>query len=88
MCICVLVEYMYFTLKINVTGDTTRATVVGLNPFSNYNCTLHAVTVSSGPMTDPIIVRTAEKGTCSAFVEYVGNTCMNILHGCMTVCYH
>ena len=33
-----------------------------LQPFTSYTCTLHAVTVSDGPMSDPIIVITTEHG--------------------------
>ena len=35
----------------------------GLRPFTNYNCTLHAVTVSDGPLSGPITVTTAEQGS-------------------------
>ena len=38
-------------------------TVDELSPFINYNCTVHAVTVTVvGSMSDPIVVRTAEAG--------------------------
>ena len=33
-----------------------------LKPFTSYTCTLHAVTVSDGPLSDPITVTTAEQG--------------------------
>ena len=34
-----------------------------LSPFTNYNCTVHAVTMTVvGLMSDPIVVRTAEAG--------------------------
>ena len=32
-------------------------------PFTNYTCTLHAVTVLDGPLSDPITVTTAEQGS-------------------------
>ena len=37
-------------------------TVSNLTPFTSYNCTLHAVTVSDGPLSDPVVVKTAEHG--------------------------
>ena len=36
--------------------------VAGLAPYTSYTCTLHAVTVSDGPNSDPVIVTTAEEG--------------------------
>ena len=50
-------------LQVNVSSTNTTQAVVGLNPFTNYTCTLYATTVSNGPTTDPITVRTAEQGT-------------------------
>ena len=39
-------------------------TVDELSPFTNYSCTVHAVTMTIvGSMSDPIVVRTAEAGT-------------------------
>ena len=38
-------------------------TVDELSPFTNYNCTIHAVTMTIvGSISDPIVVRTAEAG--------------------------
>ena len=38
-------------------------TVDQLSPFTNYSCTIHAVTMTIvGSMSDPIVVRTAEAG--------------------------
>ena len=37
-------------------------TVSGLGPFTEYSCTIHAVTGSDGPVSDPVIVRTPEAG--------------------------
>ena len=34
--------------------------VSGLNPFTNYSCTVHAVTVSDGPVSNPATVATLE----------------------------
>ena len=34
--------------------------VSGLNPFTNYTCTVHAVTVSNGPMSNSTTVTTSE----------------------------
>ena len=50
-------------LQVNVTGTNTMETISDLIPFTSYNCTLHAVTVSDGPLSDPITVTTAEQGT-------------------------
>ena len=36
--------------------------VTGLSPFTDYSCTIHAVTVVDGPVSDPVIARTAEAG--------------------------
>ena len=40
-----------------------------LKPFTNYNCTLHAATVSDGPLSDPITVTTAEQGTAYTVIN-------------------
>ena len=38
-------------------------TVNELSPFTNYNCTVHAVIMNIvGSISDPILVRTAEAG--------------------------
>ena len=37
-------------------------TIDGLSPFTNYTCTVLATTVTEGPTSDPISVRTAESG--------------------------
>ena len=37
-------------------------TVDGLSPFTEYTCTISASTVSPGPVSDPITVRTAQSG--------------------------
>ena len=38
-------------------------TVDGLSPFINYNCTIYTVIMTfDGPVSDPIVVRTAEAG--------------------------
>ena len=55
-CICIV-------FQVNVTSTNTMETISGLTPFTSYNCTLHAVTVSDGPLIDPIIVTTTEQGT-------------------------
>jgi len=51
-----------FMLQINVTSTNTMEILEDLRPFTSYTCTLHAVTVSDGPLSDPIIVTTAEQG--------------------------
>ena len=50
-------------LQVNVTDTNIMETISNLTPFTSYNCTLHAVTVSDGPLSDPITVTTAEQGT-------------------------
>ncbi|XP_065907794.1 cell adhesion molecule DSCAM-like isoform X2 [Dysidea avara] len=45
----------------NTTGNFTEITITGLTPYTSYTCTLHAVTVSDGPKSDPITVMTAEE---------------------------
>ena len=55
-------------LQVNVTGANTMETISDLTPFTSYNCTLHAVTVSDGPLSDPITVTTAEQGTYVAIM--------------------
>jgi len=49
-------------LQINVTSTNTMETLKDLKPFTSYTCTLHAITVSDGPSSDPITVITAEQG--------------------------
>ena len=46
----------------SVSGDVTMATITGLDPYTNYSCTVHAVTVSDGPQSDPAAVTTHEAG--------------------------
>ena len=53
---------MCIIFQINVTDTNTMETLDGLRPYTSYNCTLHAVTVSDGPLSDPITVTTAEQG--------------------------
>ena len=50
-------------------------TVTGLSPFTDYSCTIFAITVADGPMNDPIVERTAEGG--------VLDTCSYIIHSNM-----
>ena len=50
-------------LQVNVTGTNTMETISNLTPSTSYNCTLHAVTVFDGPLSDPITVTTAEQGS-------------------------
>ena len=38
-------------------------TVTQLTPYSIYTCTVHAVTVSDGPNSDPVKVTTDQEGT-------------------------
>ena len=54
--------YTQLYIQVNITGAAMMGIVTGLSPFTNYSCTLFAVTVTNGPVSDPIIVRTAEAG--------------------------
>ena len=54
--------YACIMFQVNITSITTVKTLDNLRPFTSYNCTLHAVTVSDGPLSDPITVTTAEHG--------------------------
>ena len=36
--------------------------VTGLSPFTVYSCTIFAVTVANGPISDPYEVTTAQAG--------------------------
>ena len=48
--------------QIDITSTSTMETLDNLRPFTSYTCTIHAVTVSDGPLSDPITVTTAEQG--------------------------
>ena len=37
-------------------------TVAGLSPFTDYSCTIFATTVADGPISNPVVERTAEGG--------------------------
>ena len=47
--------------QVNVSGESTMETIHGLTLFTTYSCTLHVVTLSDGPLSDPITVTTAEQ---------------------------
>ena len=49
--------------QVNVTSTKTTEMLGNLKPFTSYICTLHAITVSDGPLSDPITVKTSEQGT-------------------------
>ena len=52
---------MYILMfQVNVSSTNTMETIHGLTPFITYTCTLHVVTLSDGPLSDPIMVTTAE----------------------------
>ena len=46
--------------QANISSTLTMGRVSGLNAFTNYSCTVRAVTVSAGPMSDPATVTTLE----------------------------
>ena len=54
---------IYIVFQVNVSSVIATETLDNLRPFTSYTCTLHAVTVSDGPLSDPITVTTAEQGT-------------------------
>ena len=62
MLVLQLQTYCIIVFQVNVTGTYTVRTFNNLRPYTSYNCTLHAVTVSDGPLSDPITVTTAEQG--------------------------
>ena len=43
-------------------APSTVGTITGLRPHTTYMCTVHAVTSTTGPTSDPITVTTAQKG--------------------------
>jgi len=51
-----------FNIQANVTGPAMMGTVPGLDPFTDYSCTIFATTVADGPVSVPVVVRTAEGG--------------------------
>ena len=57
-----LTKKLCIIFQVNTTGADTMKMLDNLRPFTSYNCTLHAVTVSDGPLSDPITVTTAEQG--------------------------
>ena len=54
--------YAQLYIQVNITGAAMMGTVTGISPFTDYSCTIFAVTVNDGPVSDPVIVRTAEAG--------------------------
>ena len=52
-----------------MSGANTTLAIIGLNPFTNYTCILYGTTVSNGPATNPITVRTAEQGTNAKILQ-------------------
>ena len=52
--------------QVNVSSIYTVKTLDNLKPFTNYTCTLHAVTISDGPLSDPITVTTAEQSIATS----------------------
>ena len=57
-CYCKLI----LSFQASVDGDVTMATVLGLNAFTTYSCTVRAVTVLAGPESSPASVKTLEAG--------------------------
>ena len=47
-------------MSFQADANGTMGRVSGLNPFTNYTCTVHAVTVSNGPTSNPTTVATSE----------------------------
>ena len=43
-------------------ATTTVGIITGLRPHTTYMCTIHVVTSSAGPTSDPITVTTAQQG--------------------------
>ena len=54
---------LILSFQANVSGDVTMTTVLGLNAFTTYSCTVRAVTVLDGPESDPATsITTLEAG--------------------------
>ena len=53
---------LILSFQASVDGDFTMTTVLGLNAFTAYSCTVRAVTVLNGPQSDPASVTTREAG--------------------------
>jgi len=47
-------------------------TITGLSPFTVYSCTIFAVTVADGPMSEAVVMRTAE-GSNGSFSTVICN---------------
>ena len=59
--------YVYILcVQVNVSSTYTVETLDNLKPFTSYTCTLHAVTISDGPLSDPITVTTAEQSIATS----------------------
>jgi len=58
---------MIFTIQVNINGTARMGTVIGFSPFNTYSCTIHAVTVADGPISDHFIVTTAEAGIIDVY---------------------
>ena len=61
--------YWYVNIEnfqVNITSTATMGTVTGLSPFTEYSCTIHAVSVADGPVSDPAVVTTTEAGKGSS----------------------
>ena len=57
------------------TSATHSVTVLSLQPFTNYSCTVAAETVAIGPYTEELTVQTEQTGNIIDFMS--GN-----MHGC------
>ena len=56
-------------------GDDTQATVAGLQPFTNYDCSVSANTsVGEGPPSSVLIERTVEAGEGKKYQQFSVNS--------------
>ena len=66
-----IIKLYTISFQLNTTGGVTQIEVTGLAPFTTYICTAHAVTVSDGPMTDPMRVTTAQQGLVNSILYLI-----------------
>ena len=53
-------SHLFNSVQANISGNLTTGTIFGLNAFTNYSCTVMAVTVSNGPPSNADTVTTLQ----------------------------
>ena len=70
---------------MTTSGNVTEATVMGLLPFTSYDCFVTANTsVGEGPPSDTKTQRTVEGGEC----ELNSNSCISVSHIQLCIAIH